>query len=103
MRRAGLQGLLLLVIGVFAGVAIGAAPAPGRSAVASAHPLATQAGEDVLRQGGNAFDAAVAVSAVSSFVLAESSRAVGTLFGIVTVTWTVAVSQFVGLSTSQIE
>ena len=38
------------------------------SAIASAHPLATQAGMDILEQGGNAFDAAITVSAVLGVV-----------------------------------
>lgn len=51
-----------------------------RGAVASNHPLATQAGLDVLKNGGNAFDAAVAVATTIAVVEPQSNGVGGDAF-----------------------
>ncbi len=59
------------IIGAVFSVALCSLPVHGNPpgyAIASAHPLATQAGVEVLEAGGNAFDAAIAITAALAVV-----------------------------------
>jgi gamma-glutamyltranspeptidase/glutathione hydrolase len=56
------------------------APAPGQAFVIAANPLAAEAGMNVLRRGGSAVDAAIAVQAMLSLVEPQSSGVGGGAF-----------------------
>lgn len=64
-----------LIVALIALTSFGAQAAdkPGHAAIASAHTLATTAGFEVFTEGGNAFDAAVAVASTLAVVEPQSS------------------------------
>ena len=66
------RATLLLLIGCALSVPVVAA-GPGKAAIATASHYATDAGFEVVAKGGNAFDAAIAVSATLSVVEPQSS------------------------------
>jgi gamma-glutamyltranspeptidase/glutathione hydrolase len=81
LRQAWRVSLVSLLLSLLVGSVAAKTPAIGRplathppgAAIASGHALATEAGLQILRAGGNAFDAAVAVSSTLSVVEPISS------------------------------
>jgi gamma-glutamyltranspeptidase/glutathione hydrolase len=109
MARAAFLLGVLLMSGFTGGEARAAVPAPGRGTatrsvvwaergmVCAAQPLAVQAGVDMLRQGGSAVDAAIAVNACLGLMEPTANGLGGDLFAIV---WDPRAKKLAGLNAS---
>jgi gamma-glutamyltranspeptidase/glutathione hydrolase len=109
-----LETTLLLLVSIALGLSCSAAsagervmPAPGRAGrsvtlathgmVAASHPLAAQIGLDVLKNGGNAVDAAIAVNAALGLMEPMSCGIGGDLYALV---WDAKTQKLYGLNAS---